>query len=407
MKNPTRIQFFYFFIFLFVCNSCYQIEPKINIDANLLNAQQKKQLSQIKKNYYASIFFPKKECEWEKARFFQHLNKQSHLVVPIVSLKNKISFWGIGEFLVFYLDSNSFVYKQEYICYVADERVLKRNQIAFLQNLGYDKKIVGDYTGFFIVFDAFFKQIEGFKYFNGKKINEIEYELTDENICLTNPKNRLEKEYIAFFLSSTLLNYSYPDAYSVGEYLHTYLKNIKKDSTTIRYNVILYLYEPAPNSSIGYFFVKIGHVYIALEQTLKDDVMIRRSLGFWPSDIVHPWHTLSGATLEREDWQKFTIKITIPFSEENFFKFKHTILEQSVPMPIYDLENYNCIDWISNIFKKNDIILPTCRVSWGFGSASATGVLGYQLRQQYIQKKLPKNWLVQFGHFGLLSDNLN
>ncbi len=408
MLNHIKFYFLYFFCLIILFQSCKTPKTEENIVKNNWTNAQKNQLEIIKKNYLNDLFFDKKECLWEKAIFHQGIEKNTFITIPILKNKKLVNFfWSIDEYLVFYIDDKNIIYKQESVMFVSDKKYFKRYENLFLSALTQPQQIIGDYTGFFLTFDLFSKQKIGHKYFNGKIIQNIDYQIDNNEIWLINVNNKLEKQYIAFLQTSVFFENIYEDNFSVGECLYTYLKNFREDSTAKTHQLILYLYEPAPNSSIGYFFMKIGHIYIALEQTLEDNTLIRRSIGFWPSEIVHPFYTITPSLIEREDWQKFTIKINIPLSKENFIKLKNNIIKDNNPLPIYDLEKFNCIDWIRFTLKKIDISLPESRISWGFGSASATGNLGYQLRKKYIQKQLPKNWDIQFAHFGFLTDNLH
>ncbi|TAE72918.1 MAG: hypothetical protein EAZ85_08610 [Bacteroidetes bacterium] len=409
-----QILFFFILIILFFSH-CKNIKIDVDISSNKLTTAQKTTLHYLKKNYQNNIIFPTKEGIWEKALFYDASEKKSFVIIPLVKNKKLVNFFLTdNEYLVFYLDAQKNIFKQEIVMFVADKTYFKRYENIFLQALMQPQQIVGDYTGYFFTFDLFSDQTSGNKYLNGKKTQSVDYQINKDELWLVNTTNILEKQYLGFFQAPIFWGnekqkiVSFEDTkIAVHEYLHTYLKNFREDSTAKTHQLILYLYEPAPNSHIGYFFAKVGHIYIALEQTLEDNTLIRRSVGFWPDDLAHPWHTKMPALIEREDWQKFTIKINIPISKENFVKLKNNIIKDNIPLPIYDLEKFNCVDWIVAMLKKIDIFLPPSRVSWGFGGASTTGVLGYALRKKYSEKKMPKDWQIEFAHFGFLTDNLH
>jgi hypothetical protein len=386
---------------------CDNQNHKITTQSYNLSEKQKVTAENLKKEY--AKINRQNNLLWEEGKFFEDIYKNQLYTFPEKMPNNmKIGYFGFKNFVAFFLDSNKVLKKIERIIYITDPQFLRNHENRFLYALQQSPYIALDYTGFILKFNE--KEIieSGYKYLNGKIKDTIEYFKTDSLIYIQE-KTTKKVHKIAFLDKKTnkqnpTNNYELPE-YSIDKYLEKYLENFKEDLPTEAYKIVVYIYEPAPNSHISYFFVKIGHIYFAMEQLLKDGSTIRRSLGYWPKDIVHPFNTISQAKIEREEWQKWTTMIEINVEKEKFFELKKNIIQQNKKLPVYKLESFNCVDWLKKLLQSIDIQLPTSRTSWGFGSASTPGSLGFYFRKLYKQKKLPKNWKIRFEHFGYLPEN--
>jgi hypothetical protein len=143
----------------------------------------------------------------------------------------------------------------------------------------------------------------------------------------------------------------------------------------------LYIFvdQPAPGYDDPFSILgKMGHVFIALEQTING-VTVRRNIGFHPADKINPFNrTQSPSILGNDERHRFDVSFVHTFNGDDFMKIMSAVTE---PLRTYDLEQYNCVDFVFDVAAAGGLYLPQTKGWWIFGRGHNPGNFGEDLRR--------------------------
>ncbi len=121
-----------------------------------------------------------------------------------------------------------------------------------------------------------------------------------------------------------------------------------------------------------------GHSYISVEQTVNGKQVIR-TLGFHPVEITSTFNDPEAPSILGDDSEsEYDVKYTVEVSGEVFWRVLTAIARFK---PVYDLENYNCTNFVLDISDVCGLKIPRTKSNWLFGSSLNPGAFGQDLRK--------------------------
>lgn len=161
--------------------------------------------------------------------------------------------------------------------------------------------------------------------------------------------------------------------YDVNTYLSCFDQNQPAKIT-------FYADQPSPGSDEPFTILgKMGHAFVALEQTVNGN-LIRRYIGFHPANGVNPFNqTSSSSMLGNDQARKFDVSLSVALTSEQMGQVLAAIYQYQ---PTYDIERYNCVDFVLDIAQAGGLSLPRTTGWWIFGRGRNPGSFGEDLRLQ-------------------------
>lgn len=144
--------------------------------------------------------------------------------------------------------------------------------------------------------------------------------------------------------------------------------------------LILYADQPAAGSDEPFTILgKMGHVFLAIEQQI-DGQLFRRNFGFHPAKAINPFNqTSSESILGNDEYRPYDVQLTLPLDGAHLSEVINMIFQFQA---IYDLENYNCVDFVLDVAQAGGLSLPRTKGWWIFGRGRNPGSFGEDLRRQ-------------------------
>jgi hypothetical protein len=137
--------------------------------------------------------------------------------------------------------------------------------------------------------------------------------------------------------------------------------------------------QPLPGSDEPFTILgKMGHVFISIEQQTSTG-LLRRFFGFHPLRKVNPFGTRSSpSTIANDQTRKYDVYLPIDLTAVQLGAALNAILGYA---PVYDLETYNCVDFVLDIASAAGHPLPRNAGWWIFGTGRNPGRLGEDIRR--------------------------
>lgn len=144
--------------------------------------------------------------------------------------------------------------------------------------------------------------------------------------------------------------------------------------------ITLYADQSFPGSDEPFTILgKMGHVFLGLEQQINGNV-IRRAVGFHPASSVNPFNNTSAPSiLGNDEGRTYDIKLTIQLTADQMQNVLGAIYQYQ---GTYDLEKYNCVDFVLDVAQAGGKTLPRTSGWWIFGQGRNPGSFGEDLRKQ-------------------------
>lgn len=154
----------------------------------------------------------------------------------------------------------------------------------------------------------------------------------------------------------------------------SYLKCINLNQSA---ELIIYIDQPIANSADSYSisssgYPNVGHSFIAIQQG-----GVRRVFGYYPATTVDPSAPNDPRAFGNNEGHVFDVSISIPISATRLVD----IIGYVANAPLtYDLNNYNCTDFVIGIGNLGGLNLPDSYGTWPYGGGSNPGQLGQYIR---------------------------
>lgn len=131
----------------------------------------------------------------------------------------------------------------------------------------------------------------------------------------------------------------------------------------------------------------VGHAFLFLTQSGSKNVM--RNVGFYPSGLVTPNNPNSPGMLNNDETGDYDISLTVGLSGQQFSMLLAYI--EMAAGKAYNLNSYNCTNFVLDCMKAAGINLPYTQGSWPGGSGLNPGDLGEDLRSMPLQGNMFRN----------------
>lgn len=123
---------------------------------------------------------------------------------------------------------------------------------------------------------------------------------------------------------------------------------------------------------------KVGHTFVTIEQFVGGRI-VRRALGFHPSDAVSPFLTKSSESQLGDDSNEpYDVRLDVSVTPEVLGKVLGLIQNYN---PVYHLENYNCTNFVLDIADECGLQISRTKGSWVVGSGLNPGNFGEDLKK--------------------------
>lgn len=140
--------------------------------------------------------------------------------------------------------------------------------------------------------------------------------------------------------------------------------------------ITIYVDQPIANSNaVASISDKAGHSYISISQNENTSVY-----GFYPNGTASPYSPIKPSILGDDSESSFDVSISI---EVNPTTLNNIINNSLNYKSIYDLNNYNCTDFVIQIGNQCGLNLPDCYNTWPKGGGSNPATLGQYIRNNY------------------------
>lgn len=123
----------------------------------------------------------------------------------------------------------------------------------------------------------------------------------------------------------------------------------------------------------------IGHAYLSFEQNVNGNI-IRRTVGFYNETKVDPVFNKSApGTLGNDSTHEYNVKWETSLTPDQLDKMIQASINHA---PVYNLESYNCANFVLDVASAGGVNLPRSVGWWYTGSGLNPGALGEDLRKQ-------------------------
>ncbi len=150
--------------------------------------------------------------------------------------------------------------------------------------------------------------------------------------------------------------------------------------TTQNATLTVYALEPNPDSGDTSVVRAVGHAFISISQGNSTSVF-----GYYPvSNWINPWNTSGSSELGNDSNNLFSASITTTISGSQL----QQIINASINFnPTYNLNTYNCTDFVIEMGNLGGLNLPPSDGTWiGGGNGSNPGTLGMEIRNRNQQQ---------------------
>ena len=146
----------------------------------------------------------------------------------------------------------------------------------------------------------------------------------------------------------------------------------------------IYIDQPKNGSGATNYLGEVGHAFIGISQNGT-----RKHFGFYPSNAVVPGMLdRTSSAMGKDNNHEFDVSLTMEISANELYR----ILYQSKnPVGIYDLNTYNCTDWVIDISEIVGLDLPEANGTWPYGGGSNPGMMGQAIGNMTLPTGVTRN----------------
>ncbi len=141
------------------------------------------------------------------------------------------------------------------------------------------------------------------------------------------------------------------------------------------------------NAAVDKNPVLVGHTFLCLTQS--GATHITRNVGFYPSSTVFPGNPSSQGMLNNDEVNDYNISLTVGLSSNQFAAVLSYI--QRMENITYNLNYYNCTDFVVDAMKAAGISLPRTYGNWPGGSGLNPGDLGEDIRMMPLSANMVRS----------------
>lgn len=123
----------------------------------------------------------------------------------------------------------------------------------------------------------------------------------------------------------------------------------------------------------------IGHAYLSFEQNVNG-TLVRRTVGFYNQTKVDPvFNKAAPGMLGNDSSHEYNVKWETSLTPEQFNNMIQATINHATE---YNIESYNCANFVLDVASSGGINLPRTKGWWYTGSGLNPGALGEDLRKQ-------------------------
>lgn len=149
-------------------------------------------------------------------------------------------------------------------------------------------------------------------------------------------------------------------------------------------SLTIYALEPNPGTGDTHNGTFVGHAYVSITQGNNIS-----TFGYYPvSNWISPINTSSTAILGNDGGDQFSASYTTNLNPGQLQDILNAIQNFN---PTYDLDDYNCTDFVIDMANLAGLGFPECNGSWPGGSGSNPGTLGIEIRNRNNSDGNPTN----------------
>lgn len=160
-----------------------------------------------------------------------------------------------------------------------------------------------------------------------------------------------------------------------------YFRCIKSASPAI---LTIYVDQPKPGSTVPVAGTDVGHSWVSISQTIGGTT-VTRVVGYYPLDGASPVDPRDTGVMVNDSGHPYDVSVSVPLTPREVRQFLEFTINR-VP-PIYDLNSFNCTDFVVDACRAANVALPENSQSWIGGGGLSPGQLGEDLRTHDIPFK--------------------
>jgi hypothetical protein len=130
--------------------------------------------------------------------------------------------------------------------------------------------------------------------------------------------------------------------------------------------ITFYADAPVNGSAVKFSkYEKAGHTFLTIEQNINNTIF-RRTLGFYPDEAIDPVFITSGPSILGDNSNNaYDVKLSVNVTGLQLEKVLNLIRKFN---PIYDLQRYNCTNFVLDVSDAAGLSIKRTVASWGIGS---------------------------------------
>lgn len=140
--------------------------------------------------------------------------------------------------------------------------------------------------------------------------------------------------------------------------------------------ITIYVDQPVANSTATHNGGDVGHAWFSITQTING-TSYTRMIGFYPNGIAIPPSPTTSGQIKDDSGRSYDVSLTMNVSAS---QLQNLLTLVSAPPSQYDLDDFNCTDYVIFGFSLMGITLPDTQGTWPGGGGSNPGNFGQDLR---------------------------
>jgi hypothetical protein len=146
----------------------------------------------------------------------------------------------------------------------------------------------------------------------------------------------------------------------------------------------IYADQPKAGSNDPVYGTDVGHSWMSITQTVGNTT-VTRVFGYYPLDGASPMDPTDPGTLVNDSAHEYDVSLSVPLNARQLSLMLNYTINQ---LPgTYDLNTYNCTDFVVEACRAAGIPLPENSQTWFGGGGLCPGQLGEDLRTLDIPAK--------------------
>lgn len=154
--------------------------------------------------------------------------------------------------------------------------------------------------------------------------------------------------------------------------------------TTSPATLTIYADQPTPGQTDPVAGTDVGHSWLAISQTVGNTT-VTRVFGYYPMNGASPMDPTDPGTLVNDGGHEYDVSLSVPLNARQLSLLLNYAINK-LPAT-YDLNNYNCTDFVVDACRDAGIMLPENSQNWFGGGGLCPGQLGEDLRTLDIPGK--------------------